>query len=486
MLSAMNLAGFGVVAWDDESTSPDVPWTYRTPGLPFFDRNLRALSRKARATALLGHVRGVMLNDREIVNAQNVHPFSYEGTPISLAMNGDLDRFAEMRGDVAALVSPEISKHVEGTTDSEWIYALLLTNLEDPFAEVADPEELAAAVEKTLRQVREIRKKRGFQRQSAVNLVISDGRSVVATRFAFDYGWYHEGWSFAGGERRFDYTTLWYAAGTGYGCHDGRVGDRAGRPADVRDRGLRAPHAGQFRVARGARVLPARGDPRRRVAERRAQGARCLRRPAPHSPSSTCSRDPTPRSSTGWRRLRTPSASRPARSCFTKASPGIACSCSPPGASRPRCACRAAASWRSCPWCRASWSARWVCSPGGRAGSRSTPRSRPSVGAGRPPSSAGWPDPASSHSSPGSAESRSSACATSTSASATSAVPIRASPRRPGTRSSTPPSLFGRWTRSPTRPPTSRPSSSSAHSASPSSTSCSAASGAWRPTVARR
>ena len=76
MLSAMNLAGFGVVAWDDESTSPDVPWTYRTPGLPFFDRNLRALSRKARATALLGHVRGVMLNDREIVNAQNVHPFS--------------------------------------------------------------------------------------------------------------------------------------------------------------------------------------------------------------------------------------------------------------------------------------------------------------------------------------------------------------------------------------------------------------------------
>ncbi len=230
MLSAMNLAGFGVVAWDDESTSPDVPWTYRTPGLPFFDRNLRALSRKARATALLGHVRGVMLNDREIVNAQNVHPFSYEGTPISLAMNGDLDRFAEMRGDVAALVSPDISRHVEGTTDSEWIYALLLTNLEDPFAEVANPDELAAAVEKTLRQVREIRKKRGFQRQSAVNLVISDGRSVVATRFAFDYGWYHEGWTFAGGERRFDYTTLWYAAGTGYGCHDGEWGIGPGGP----------------------------------------------------------------------------------------------------------------------------------------------------------------------------------------------------------------------------------------------------------------
>ena len=230
MLSAMNLAGFGVVAWDDESTAPEVPWTYRTPGLPFFDRNLRALSRKARATALLGHVRGVMLNDREIVNAQNVHPFSYEGTPISLAMNGDLDRFADMRGDVAALVAPDVAKHVEGTTDSEWIYALLLTNLRDPAAAVADPEELAAATELTLRQIREIRDKRGFRRQSAVNLVISDGHSVVATRFAFDYGWYHEGWTFAGGERRFDYTTLWYAAGTGYGCHDGEWGIGPGGP----------------------------------------------------------------------------------------------------------------------------------------------------------------------------------------------------------------------------------------------------------------
>ena len=119
LLSAMNLAGFGAVAWDDDSRSPDLPWTYRTAGLPFFDRNLRALSRKARATALLGHVRGVLLSDREVVNEQNVHPFRYEGTPIALAMNGDLDRFAEMRVDVANLVEPGIAKLVEGTTDSE-------------------------------------------------------------------------------------------------------------------------------------------------------------------------------------------------------------------------------------------------------------------------------------------------------------------------------------------------------------------------------
>ena len=71
-----------------------------------------------------------------------------------------------------------------------------------------------------------MRERRGFKRQSAVNLVISDGRCLVATRFAFDYGWYHEGWSFAGGERRYDYTTLWYAAGTGLRLPRRRVGRR--------------------------------------------------------------------------------------------------------------------------------------------------------------------------------------------------------------------------------------------------------------------
>jgi glutamine amidotransferase len=231
LLSAMNLAGFGVVAWDEQSPSADLPWTNRTPGLPFFDRNLRALSRKARATATMAHVRGVLLSDREVVNEQNVHPFQYEGIPIALAMNGDLDRFSEMRYELAGLVDPEIARKVEGTTDTEWLYALILSHLENPHAPAADAEELAGAVEKALRQVREVRERRGLVRQSAVNLVISDGRCLVATRFAFDYGWYHEGWTFAGGERRYDYTTLWYAVGSGYGRHGGEWNVGPGNPS---------------------------------------------------------------------------------------------------------------------------------------------------------------------------------------------------------------------------------------------------------------
>jgi glutamine amidotransferase len=229
LLSAMNLAGFGVAAWDAASPDADRPWTYRTPGLPFFDRNLRALSRKARANALIAHVRGVVLTDREVVDEGNVHPFRFDGVPTALAMNGDLEDFPAMRYDLVPYLRPELARQIEGTTDSEWLYALILSLLDDPSAP-ADPDELAAAVRRALGIVREVRERHGLERQSAVNLVLSDGRCLVATRFAYDYGWYHEGWTFAGGERRFDFTTLWYAQGSGYGQHDGEWGVGAGRP----------------------------------------------------------------------------------------------------------------------------------------------------------------------------------------------------------------------------------------------------------------
>jgi glutamine amidotransferase len=229
LLSAMNLAGFGVLAWDFESADPERPWTYRTAGLPFFDRNLRGLSRKARASALIAHVRGVKLTDTEVVDEGNVHPFRFDGIPTALAMNGDLEDFATMRYDLLEHMRPELARQIEGTTDSEWLYALILSQVADPSAP-ADPDELAEATMRALAIVRAVRARRGLQRQSAVNLVLSDGRCLVATRFAYDYGWYHEGWTFAGRERVNDFTTLWFAQGTGYGERGGEWGVGSGRP----------------------------------------------------------------------------------------------------------------------------------------------------------------------------------------------------------------------------------------------------------------
>src|SRR5215207_8502525 len=42
LMSLLNLGGFGLVAWDGTSPDPERPFTYKTPNLPVYDRNLKA------------------------------------------------------------------------------------------------------------------------------------------------------------------------------------------------------------------------------------------------------------------------------------------------------------------------------------------------------------------------------------------------------------------------------------------------------------
>jgi glutamine amidotransferase len=210
-MSLLNIGGFGLAAWDALSPEPERPYVYRTAAVPVYDRNLKALAEKVRATAAIAHVRGVEYDPSEAVGPQNVHPFQFPGARVVLAQNGGLNRFAEMRYDLLDHIGPELARQIEGTTDTEWLYALVLSRLDDPFG-AASAEDLARAVPEALRVIREVRAQRGIDRQSAVNLVVSDGSSIVATRFCFDYGWYADRRSTYAGEREFDFTTLWYAA----------------------------------------------------------------------------------------------------------------------------------------------------------------------------------------------------------------------------------------------------------------------------------
>ena len=231
MMGLLNLGGFGLAGWDQDSPDPSRPLAYRIAGIPTFDRNLKSLASKVRVRALVAHVRGVVYDPSERVGVQQVHPFLFDGAAFALAMNGDLFDFGQMRYDLLEHIPPVLTSRIEGTTDSEWFYALALAQLEDPFAPCTAPE-MAAAARRALGVVRDMRERRGIDTQSPINLVLSDGSSLVATRFVFDYGWYPRDDSFFASEREYDYTTLYYAIGpsdrTSEHCaragHDRRAG----------------------------------------------------------------------------------------------------------------------------------------------------------------------------------------------------------------------------------------------------------------------
>jgi glutamine amidotransferase len=218
MNTFLNLAGFGMKAWDPTSVRPEEPFTYRSTTLPSFDRNLRYLSSKLAPTCVVAHVRGVTYSERNVVADTNLHPFHFPGACVVLAHNGHLRQFERMRYSLVEHVRIDLAQHIEGTTDSEWIYALVLSQLDDPFA-VPETRELADATAGALRILRKVRAAHGIDTSSPVNLFLSTGRAVVATRFSFDYGWYPPEDEML--ETDLPFVSLWYATGGEYAQRDG-------------------------------------------------------------------------------------------------------------------------------------------------------------------------------------------------------------------------------------------------------------------------
>ena len=218
MNTFLNLAGFGMKAWDPTSHRPEEPFTYRATALPSFDRNLRFISSKVASTCLVAHVRGVTYSGEAVVADTNLHPFHFGGTRLVLAHNGHLREFARMRYALVEHVRPELARHIEGTTDSEWIYALILSQLDDPYG-LPETRELADAVAGALRILRTVRAEHGIDTSSPVNLCVSSGRAVVATRLSFDYGWYPPEDEML--ETDLPFVSLWYAIGGEYAERDG-------------------------------------------------------------------------------------------------------------------------------------------------------------------------------------------------------------------------------------------------------------------------
>ena len=216
MLAMLNLAGFGLAAWDDGMADPDQPLLYHSTDVAIFDPNLRALASKLRVRSLVAHLRGIPYDGHVAVNRQSLHPFRLPGSPLVMAHNGDLADFAAMRYDLVEHIRPEILRAIPAMTDSAWLHALILSGLDDP-AGPFTADVIHRAIERALTIVRQVRDRHGIRRSSSVSLVLSDGRNLVGVRFTFDFGRF-DAPPFQGG---IDYLSLWYTYGARYGLSDG-------------------------------------------------------------------------------------------------------------------------------------------------------------------------------------------------------------------------------------------------------------------------
>lgn len=220
MLHMLNLAGFGMMAWDSASHVPALPHRYRSPTLPIFDGNLKSLAVKTRAECVIAHVRGVAYSTAVHISEQNTHPFHFDGAAVAMAHNGDIYRIGEMKTTLMPAIRPELLALIAGSTDSEWVYALLLSQLPDWRAEPSR-DALIGAVQATVDILEAARRHHGIAISSSCNLFLTTGRQILGLRHCFDFGHYRTGSPTQVHEANMNFLSMWFTTGRDYGMHDG-------------------------------------------------------------------------------------------------------------------------------------------------------------------------------------------------------------------------------------------------------------------------
>ena len=144
----LQLAGWGFGAWGEHLLKPEQPFIYRRPMAAFYDDNSDHIIPSLQASTMLAHVRAATYNSKTVLADENCHPFSFEGTPWIIAQNGDLPGWMLLQRELLQHCEDKYLKQMRGSTDTEFLYVLLLSLLESD-----SDEDVQRAIEEMLRLI---------------------------------------------------------------------------------------------------------------------------------------------------------------------------------------------------------------------------------------------------------------------------------------------------------------------------------------------
>lgn len=175
----LNADGVGIAWYDHKIDS--LPGVYKSIQPAWNDQNLHHLTRKIQSTCFLGHVRASTVGD---VNLYNCHPFTYE--QFSFVHNGTIRCFDQIKRSLLRSLSDESFALINGQTDSEYFFALLIDTLykKDIFSHHNQTlEQMEKAVISTIQYTNKLIHDTAFSR---LNTAFTDGKRLIATRYVSD------------------------------------------------------------------------------------------------------------------------------------------------------------------------------------------------------------------------------------------------------------------------------------------------------------
>ncbi|MCA9550327.1 MAG: class II glutamine amidotransferase [Myxococcales bacterium] len=170
----LNGDGFGVGWYAPEFTQE--PAVFRSVSPAWSNRNLKSLAKVVASPCILAHVRAA--TPGMVVSQTNCHPFQWQR--ILFMHNGHVGDFGKIRRRLLASLSDEAFNLIQGSTDTEHLFAVLVDELmQDHDPQDALPRCLHRAVRRVLGLVRTY----GDGTPSNLNLAVADGDRAVVCRY---------------------------------------------------------------------------------------------------------------------------------------------------------------------------------------------------------------------------------------------------------------------------------------------------------------
>ncbi len=176
----LNGDGFGLAWYAPRLESR--PALFRSVTPAWNDANLNELARVVESPCVLAHVRAA--TQVRSVNQANCHPFTHG--PYAFMHNGDVGGFHRLRRTLISELSDEAFAAIQGGTDSEHAFALLLEHL--PVSD-ATLDQMVAGMRSTIRRLLALIERVTPGEPSYLNFALSNGSTSVVTRFTSHPGY---------------------------------------------------------------------------------------------------------------------------------------------------------------------------------------------------------------------------------------------------------------------------------------------------------
>lgn len=190
----LNGDGFGL-GWYNKSVSSE-PALFRSIQPAWSNQNLKSIASKTETTCLFAHVRAATHGS---TSEHNCHPFKFGD--LLMMHNGEIENFSVIKRSVLECLSEQAFNWIQGETDSVHVFALMLTYLEGK----SNPLDVLSALEKAIATIEKICSEKKVKHSSRLNLVVTNGEWIIATRYFSDG----------------DPNTLYYSSGSTYRCENG-------------------------------------------------------------------------------------------------------------------------------------------------------------------------------------------------------------------------------------------------------------------------